>query len=68
MNAHDERIVALATALAPHQAKYDQLDHAYRVRQVLAEELRKIDETIRLLTVDLYDGMTVQVIQAEIGK
>ena len=65
---HNERVVKLAHALAPHQARYDRLDDAYRRRQALMISLAQIDEEIRLLTVELYDGMTVQVIRSEISR
>jgi len=65
---HERRIVALAAALAPHQQKYDSLDELYKYRQTLHEALLAVDEQIRVRMVDLYDGMTIQVIQAEMNR
>lgn len=62
----DARLMQLAGALAPHQAKFSAIDDLYRRRAVLATSLMQIDDEIRQRMVDLYDGMTVQVIRSEI--
>lgn len=64
------RAAQLAGILAPHQAILAELDIAYDRRRSLRAQLDSNEETIRDLTVRLYDSMTIDIIKThqETGK